>query len=288
MRAAFLRILWPKLQPHMKRAILIPPLIALLTGFLVSFLFTPRYTSQATLLLKLPNAPAGAVLLSTDMIEHFESLVQAALSPTRMRPAVRSLNLVKPEQQEDQAIEDIRAHATETPQNAPDDLTPTFYIRCSDYNPLRAQQICQMLTELIVDESLRLRDSRSSGTYDFLVRQIDETKARVATIERELTKYRKKGKHRSAEEESRYRSLLRDYEQTKEAYTELLRKRKQADISFRLESQQDGEEVHVLVPASLPQAPDFPNRILFAAAGFAVGLALAVTLALLRRSTPVP
>jgi uncharacterized protein involved in exopolysaccharide biosynthesis len=144
-----------------------------------------------------------------------------------------------------------------------------------------------MLTTLIVNESLWRRESQPSGTYDFLLRQIDEAKARVATIGRELTKYRKKGKSRSAEEESRYRSLLRDYEWTKEAYVELLRKRKQADISFKLESQQDGEEVQVLEPASLPQAPDFPNRILFAAAGFAVGLVLAVTLALGSRSAPV-
>jgi uncharacterized protein involved in exopolysaccharide biosynthesis len=270
----------------MKRAILIPPVIGLLTGFLVSFLFSPRYTSQATLLLKLRNTPIP-VLLSTAMIEQFESVVRAATSTNRMRPVVRSLNLVKPEQKEDQAIEDIRAHATVTPQSAPGDLTPTFYLRCADYSPLRAQQICQMLTTLIVNESLWRRESQPSGTYDFLLRQIDEAKARVATIGRELTKYRKKGKSRSAEEESRYRSLLRDYEWTKEAYVELLRKRKQADISFKLESQQDGEEVQVLEPASLPQAPDFPNRILFAAAGFAVGLVLAVTLALGSRSAPV-
>jgi hypothetical protein len=42
-------------------------------------------------------------------------------------------------------IEDIRAHLTVTPQNARDDLTPIFYLRYSDSNPLRAQQICQML-----------------------------------------------------------------------------------------------------------------------------------------------
>lgn len=194
---------------------------------------------------------------------------------------------MKPEQPEDQAIEDIRAHATVTPQNAPGDLTPTFYLRCADYNPLRAQQICLMLTTLIVNESLRRRESQASGTSDFLLRQIGEAKARLTMIEKELTKYRKKGKFRSAEEESRYQSLLRDYEWTKEAYAALLRKCEQVNMSMTLENRQDGEEVQVLEPASLPQAPDFPNRILFAAAGFAVGLAPAVTLALVRRSPPV-
>jgi uncharacterized protein involved in exopolysaccharide biosynthesis len=271
----------------MKRVIVIPPLMGLLAGFLVSFLFTPRYTSQATLLLKLPNVPASAVLLSTDLIEHFESIAQAALSMDRMRPAVRSLNLVKPEQQEDQAIEDIRTHVNVTPQDAPGDLTPAFYVRYSDHNPSRAQTICQMLTTLIVNDSLRGRTKTSSSTYEFLQRQIDEAKARVETLGKELAKYRKKGKRCSAEEESRHRKLLRDYEEAKKFYADLLQKRKQADISMTLESRQHGEEVQVLEPASLPQAPDFPNRTLFAAAGFAAGLTLAVTLALLRRSTPL-
>jgi len=221
------------------------------------------------------------------MIEQFESLTRAAISTNRMRPAVRSLNLVKPGQQEEQAIEDIRAHVTVTPQNAPDDLTPMFYVRCSDYNPLRAQKICQLLTNLIVDESLRNRAAQSEGAYDFLQRQIDKAKARVATIERELTQYRKKGRHRSREEESKYQSLLRDYEEAKKFYADLLQKREKAELSTTLESQQY-EEVQVLELASMPHAPSFPNRILFAAAGFVVGLALAVTLALVCRSTPVP
>ena len=270
----------------MKRAIFIPPLIGLLTGLIVSFLFSPRYMSQATLLLKLSNTPI-AVLLSTDMIEQLESIVRTATSTNRMRPAVRRLNLLKPEQQEDPAIEDIRAHVTVTPQNALGDLTPMFYVRCADYNPLRAQKICQMITSLILDESLRSRASQSSSTCEFLQRQIDEAKARVETLGKELAKYRKKGKRRSAEEESRYRSLLREYEQTKEAYAVMLQKRKQADISLTLESQQYGWEIQVLESASLPQVPDFPNRNLFAAGGFAVGLVLAITLVLLRRSTPI-
>jgi hypothetical protein len=274
----------------MKRAILIPPLVGLLTGFLISFLFTARYTSSAKMVLKY-SVPSGYLMESSSIVDGFKSLTQLALSATRMRPAVQGINLVKPGQQEDQLIEEIRAHVVVTPVVTPQDsrgeMALTFYVRYSDYDPVRAQKICQMITTLIVNQSLRSRAQTSSSTSEFLQRQLDDAKARVVTIEKELTKYRKKGNHRSVEEESRYRSLLRDYEDAKKFYADLLRKLEQAEISTTLESEQEGYKILVLEPATLPQSPSFPNRILFAAVGSAVGLAFAVTLALAHRSTSV-
>jgi hypothetical protein len=95
-----------------KRLLFIPPIIGLLTGFLGSFFFSPRCTSQSTLLLRLPNRPPFASLLSTAMIEKSEVMLRVATSTDRMRPALRSLNLLKSGQSEDQLIEDIRAHLT--------------------------------------------------------------------------------------------------------------------------------------------------------------------------------
>jgi uncharacterized protein involved in exopolysaccharide biosynthesis len=193
---------------------------------------------------------------------------------------------VEPGQSEDRLIDDIGTHLIVTPQNDPGDLTPIFYVRYSDYNPVRAQQICQVLTTLILNESQRSGVQESSRTYDFLLRQIDAAKARVTTIERELTKYRKKGKRLGPEEEARYRGLLEDYKQAKEVYTDVLKKVEQASVSAELENQQDEEQIYVLEPATLPQSPSFPNRTPFAAAGFAVGLALGGTVALIRKSAP--
>jgi len=156
----------------MKRAFLVPPLIGLLTGFLVSFLFTPRYTSQATLLVKSP-VPSHYLVLSSTIIDEVGSLTELALSATSMSPAVQSLHLVEPGQLEDQTLQDIRRHVTVIPTKLPNWLVaPTFYVKYTDNEPLRAQKICQMLTDLIVDQTLRIREQRSSGTYEFLERQL--------------------------------------------------------------------------------------------------------------------
>ncbi len=232
-----------------------------------------------------PAMPSGYIMSTFGIVDELESLTQSALSATRMRPAVHSLNLVKPGQQEDQLVQDIRAHVIVTPQDSPGGLAPTFHVEYRDHNPVRAQKVCQMVTTLIVNASLESRAQVSSSTFEFLQRQLEDAKARVATIEKELTKYRKKGKHRNAEEESRYRSLLRDYEDAKKFYADLLAKREQAELSTTLESSQQLVEVQVLEPATLPQAPDFPNRLLCAMAGFGVGIAIAVILVLIQRST---
>ena len=43
-----------------------------------------------------------------------------------------------------------------------------------------------------------------------------------------------------------------------------------------MENQQQGEQMHILVTAGLPDSPSFPNRPIFAAAGLGAGLALGV------------
>jgi len=264
-----------------KRLLLIPPLMGLLAGLLISFLFAARYISSAKVSLKIP-APSGYAMNSSSITEEFEFLTQLALSATRMRPAVHGLNLVKPGQAEDKLMEDIRAHVVVTPQNIPGDLTPIFYVGYSDSNPRRAQNICQMLTALMVNESQRDRDDLlpSSSTLEFLERQLDDSKARVTAIEKELTKYRKKGTHRSAEEEFKYQSLSHNYEEAKSFYNILSQKRAQAEISFQLERNSEKVRIILLSPASLPGTPAFPNRALFAASGLASGLMFEILLML--------
>jgi uncharacterized protein involved in exopolysaccharide biosynthesis len=259
-----------------KRLLLIPPLVGLLAGFLISFLFAAQYISSAKMFLTFPVPPGYLLEESSSIIEEFESLTHLALSGTQMRPAVCALNLVKQGQGEDQLMEDIRAHVIVTPQNIPGDLTPIFYVRYSDSDPRRAQIICQMLTALIVEASRPGGDPPSISTSKFLERQLDEAKVRVTTIEKELTKYRKKGKHRSAEQESKYQSLLHDYEEAKSFCNILSKKREQAEIAFQLERDSEKNRILLLSPASLPSSEAFPNRFLCAGSGFATSLLFAI------------
>jgi len=55
-------------------------------------------------------------------------------------------------------------------------------------------------------------------------------------------------------------ALTRDYDNLKNSYNELLRKRLDANISQNLEQRQKGEQFQVLDPANLPEKPFKPDR----------------------------
>ncbi|MBV9483061.1 MAG: lipopolysaccharide biosynthesis protein [Acidobacteria bacterium] len=74
--------------------------------------------------------------------------------------------------------------------------------------------------------------------------------------------------------EEEYKKLTRDYDSAQKFYDELLAKRSQSEMATSMEQQQQGEQFHLLNPASLPTDPSFPNRLLFAGGGAGAGLAL--------------
>ncbi len=80
--------------------------------------------------------------------------------------------------------------------------------------------------------------------------------------------------------EEQYKQLTRDYDNALKAYQDLLAKKTTADMTVRMNTQEQGERMFVLNQASLPDSPSFPNRWLFAGGGLAAGLALGLGLAM--------
>ena len=80
--------------------------------------------------------------------------------------------------------------------------------------------------------------------------------------------------------EEQYKQVTRDYDNAQKNYQDLLAKKSSADLTVKMNNQSQGERMFPLNPASLPDAPSFPNRLLFAAGGLAAGLALGCGLTL--------
>lgn len=79
--------------------------------------------------------------------------------------------------------------------------------------------------------------------------------------------------------EEQYKQLTRDYDTAQKFYDDLLSKKSASEMTTDMERQQQGEQFHLLNPASLPTSPSFPNRWLFSAGGLGAGLALGFGLA---------
>ena len=83
------------------KVILIPALLAPLAGFMVSYVFPPTYKSQATVLVEGQRVPDSLVqsVITSDFTQRIQTLSQQVLSPSRLRPVIQSLNLVKPDEE---------------------------------------------------------------------------------------------------------------------------------------------------------------------------------------------
>jgi polysaccharide chain length determinant protein (PEP-CTERM system associated) len=81
--------------------------------------------------------------------------------------------------------------------------------------------------------------------------------------------------------EQEYKQITRDHETALQFYNTLLTKMNESSMATALERRQQGEQFRVMDAPNLPERPTFPNRLVFAGGGIAVGLFLGLLLAAL-------
>ena len=177
------------------KVILIPALLAPLAGFMVSYVFPPKYTSQSTVLVEGQKVPDSYVqpVITSDFSQRIQTLSQEVLAPSRLRPVIRSLALVKPDDegklisqiqqnmQVEPVITSMSAAAAGAKKKKPSsqEAVPGFNVNYTDSDPVRAQKICNAMTPLFGDENRRARAEVAQGTTEFLSRQLDEAKRAI-------------------------------------------------------------------------------------------------------------
>jgi uncharacterized protein involved in exopolysaccharide biosynthesis len=193
------------------KVILIPALIAPLTGFLVSYALPPRYTSTSTVLVEGQKVPDNYVtpVITSDFAQRVQSLSQKVLSPSLLRPMVHSLGLVKPEEenkivgqiqsnmQVEPVITTMSQAAATTPSgkakkpSGSSEPLPGFTVGYYDSDPVRSQKICNALTTLMVDENLRNRSETATSTTEFLSRQLEDARRAIDDQDAKLAAFKK-------------------------------------------------------------------------------------------------
>jgi protein tyrosine kinase modulator len=279
------------------RLILIPTLLAALAGFLVSYAFPAKYTSQSLVLMEGQTVPESIVqpAVTEDLTVRIAIMQQKILSQTQLQAMLERLSLVKRGQSADDIIESIRSNmeiepvVTDVSQrinkgNPNQSPVPGFYVSYTAANPREAQQLCNELTSLLLNENLRSRQDSVMGTTHFLDKELNDARRSLEAMDAEFFQRTKGLKFRSPEGEEEYQVLALEHEIEKKSYTDLLSKLSQAQaaekLEIDLEDLQLGEQMHLLNPASLPNSPIFPDRYLFAGGGLGAGLVFGIGLAL--------
>lgn len=97
----------------------------------------------------------------------------------------------------------------------------------------------------------------------------------VAGLQTKISEYRARLNAEPASQQQLI-ELNRGYEQSKQDYDELVKKRNESETATSMEQMQQGQRFTVLDPAPLPTKPDFPNRLKFCGMGIGFGLVLGI------------
>jgi len=189
------------------KVILIPTLLAPLAGFMVSYVFAPKYTAQSLVLVEGQKVPEGIVqsVITEDLTERIATLQQQVLTQRELQPMLEHIGLTKPGQDVDAVIDGIRGNMTVEPvvtdlsqigtakkkpgtQSSP---VPGFTVNYTATSAREAQQICNELTSLMLTENYSSRQDVAKGTTDFLSKQVDDTKRNLDELDSKLAAFKK-------------------------------------------------------------------------------------------------
>ncbi len=186
------------------KVILIPALLAPLVGFLISYAFTPKYTSQSTILVEGQKVPDSMVqpVATEALAARINTLIPEVTSQAMLKPMLQKIyGPDKSEQAIDQIIDGINSGqdfnvepvTAQLPNEGrrPGGQEPAFKLTCTASTPHEAQQICGALASLVLDKNLKYMQDRATGTTNVLGKGIADAKQDLDELDRKLADFKK-------------------------------------------------------------------------------------------------
>jgi succinoglycan biosynthesis transport protein ExoP len=106
-------------------------------------------------------------------------------------------------------------------------------------------------------------------------REIKDRQKAIDTLELDIAEYQRR-LNETPVREQQLADLSRDYDQTRSNYESLLGKKNQSELATNLEKRQQGEQLRVLDPPSLPLKPYSPDRFRYSFFALVAGCILAL------------
>ena len=178
-------------------------LIPLFLGWLLvwgaSWVLPVRYKSSTLILVEQPTMPKNYVEpnVSDDLQNRLQSITQQILSRTRLLLIIDKLHLYSDTHRQltadDKVVLMRKDIDIDLVHSAQGDQITAFRINYSAHNPHVAQQVTSELTNLFINENLKVRQQQSEDTTKFIGSQLEN--ARVTLAEQEAKVREFKGAH---------------------------------------------------------------------------------------------
>jgi len=168
--------------------IIIPSILGLPAGFILSVLLPPKYKSHTLILVEQPAISDSYVkpVVSEDLNQRLASMKEQILSRTRLQHLVEQVNPYGENAQRvpmEELIEQLRKSILVTPLTAMagtrSSELPGFSVDVTMGEARLAQKICTEITSLFMEQNSRARQRQAEDTTQFLVKQLEEAKVKL-------------------------------------------------------------------------------------------------------------
>ena len=233
-------------------------------GFVGSYASPKIYESTALIYVSPQQVPEVYVNAAgvPSLVDRITATRTRILSRTRLERLITELDLyreIRATSVMEDAVERMRGEVTL------DLRGETLVVSYVGRDPKTVQKVADRISDLVINESARDRETRTAGSDQFIEATLEELKGRLATAEAKLqTQVRGPA---AAE-------VRREYEELQTQYKKWFSTREEAKIRANLERRSLGSQFRLLDAARLPQRPISPNRLSFAGLGALAGLVL--------------
>jgi polysaccharide chain length determinant protein (PEP-CTERM system associated) len=209
-------------------------------GFAATKVLPKKYTSMTTVLVEQPVVPPDYVrpVVQEDLNHHLASMQAQVLSSSRLEPIIEKFNLyadqkgkVPAEVLESQLRRTIDVELMQPMLGAVNRQPPGFSVSVTFNNPQLAQQICQEVTSMFMEENKKGREHKAQETTHFLSDQLTQAKAKLDEQDAKLAQFKRQYLGSLPEEEQTNLNLLQGLNTQLEANTQAIT-RAQQDKDF--------------------------------------------------------
>jgi succinoglycan biosynthesis transport protein ExoP len=179
---------------------LIPVFLGWLLVWGASWVLPVRYKSSTLILVEQPTMPKNYVVpnVTDDLQNRLQSITQQILSRTRLLLIIDKLHLYvesrRRQNTPDEKVELMRKDVDiELVHNSQGDQITAFKINYSAHDPHVAQLVTSELTNLFINENLKVRQQQSEDTTKFIESQLESARASLAEQEVKVREF--KGQH---------------------------------------------------------------------------------------------
>jgi polysaccharide chain length determinant protein (PEP-CTERM system associated) len=224
-----------------KRTLFLLVILGPVMGYLLCLVLPKEYTAQTVILVEQPAVPASYVTdISTgDLKQRLTSLQEQILSRSRLEGIINKFGLYPKERSQQMSMEALvdrlRKKIVVTPVKpmAESNSTqlPGFIIKVTDRNPALAQEMCNEVASVFMEENQRVRHDQAKGTTVFLTKELADARAKLDDVDAKLAAFKGRYTGSLPDEQQANLNLLSGLNTQLDAATQALN-RAQQDKSF--------------------------------------------------------